>query len=161
ISFDYKINNKAYDSPVYIVIKHTDYKLNEKKVNFLASTCDFDELKSKGLIDGLEFGKRPICYPLGTDYNYPGTDGSGIAFRVNKVTDTIQTIHVFLFAEFCVKFRKPIFTEPYEPFYFIAIAKTELSSTYKFSINMYKEIRQVEQNESRFVDSLGSGEAVT
>jgi hypothetical protein len=82
--------NTSIDFPYggYVSIQHTNALEGINRVNFMPSTCDFSEWDPwKKSIDN-SFGVRPNCYPLRTDYNYPGTSkvtgyyGSGFFFKV-------------------------------------------------------------------------------
>merc|ERR1712032_536812 len=70
----------------YILLQHSNAKDKEIKWNFAASTCDFSE--ATGFDNG--FGKRPVCYPFRTDFDYINSSaglypGSAVFFKVSKL----------------------------------------------------------------------------
>jgi len=158
----------AYASTGYVVIRHSGAVLNQNKLNFMSSTCDFSPMVPS-VIASQNFGVRPICYPLRNDYNYKFTDitnattvntsslatttagafdGSGIFFQVPKLIAGAHTFNVFAFAENCSTWDTASSVALYN-----TGATTTYSGAYTFKLSFYKAADTGKLNEYRFYAS--------
>jgi len=147
------IFNTSINQSSFIVIQHKDALIENKKLNFIASTCDFNGNSSGSGISN-DYGSRPICYPLRGDFAYPNIsstvpfEGSGIIFKVNSLAATTYTLSVFIFAETCLP---PNLTDTTKSAY--PTDSATISTNFQFTISIYRNIDLTQMNESRIKNS--------
>jgi len=142
--------SSALPNAFYVVLQHTNYALGSNKVNFIASTCDFqDSITSAvgGLSNSISATSqtRPVCFPLRMDFAFTGTNGSGIIFKFPSITASTANIafNVFVFCEQC---GAPSTTSPV----FLNTNSVNLG----FTATLYKSVDQTRINENRLSNQI-------
>lgn len=141
IKFNFSFNSDLLNGG-YVLVQHTNAKLNANMMNFIASTCDFSENISDNDNNWNDYGLRPICHPFNTNFDYQeysessNFKGSGIFFKINKITSNKNySLTVWVFAEECG-------TESIEN-------SLNHKTNFGFTISVYKEIDQLLKYEKR------------
>jgi len=145
--FTFKTNNDI-NSPVNIVLQHSNAIQTKIEYSFVASTCDFSE---NDVSFASSFGSRPTCYPLRTDFAFPTAasdkefNGSGIFFRLASMKSTITyTVTVWGSADNCGG-------DLTDNFFPIKLDTIDVTKTkYKYSMTAYGGIDDTKSNEERF-----------
>jgi len=141
----------------FIMLQHSNAINNEIKWNFIASTCDFSE---SGNFDN-NFGKRPNCYPLRTDFEYSSNDvysGSAIFFKLNNIkVGQIINLTVWGSADNCGGNKSENLSSSLKPDF--------AYRQFNFKAYIYSNINQYETNENRFIGNninlLGYSDEIT
>ena len=165
LNISFKIQN-TLPYPGFIVIQHTDSIFNGKRINFLASTCDFTSLSVAGVTQS--FGSRPICYPLRYDFNYPNSNtnnlpypGSGFAFKIPSINSATYKFNIFAFVEYCVSANTPTSSVALYDF-----SLPSISSKFNIGVYLYKQVDMTQSHENRFSNipnnllASGSGQSL-
>jgi len=128
----------------FIVLQHSNAIDNEIKWNFVASTCDFSD--TENFDNG--FGKRPVCYPLRTDFEYVNSSGgsyggSAIFFKINSISPN-QTINLTVWgsADNCGGNKIDNLST--------AIKLNQAFRQFNYKVFIYTGINQFATNENRF-----------
>lgn len=141
-------SNIAIPKDSFLVIQHVNAKDSINNLTFIASTCDLSDVKDNG--DNLfpnNKGKRPVCFPLRSDFLYPERssdqeyNGSGFFFRLPEglIKREFYSVRIFIIAENCGSTTNPTLADN---------SKSYVNFNFKYSI--YTRIESHQTNENRF-----------
>jgi hypothetical protein len=135
--------------PMYVLIQHTNALYQANQMSFVPASCDFTDFYS---VDN-SFGKRPHCYPLRYDHDYPNLSstnaysGSGFFFNINELlSNKVYILRIWLFADNCGGNGITNFN---------AVSNDANSSvTFSFTLTVFKTIHPELLNENRLTDLI-------
>lgn len=152
IRFIFYPQTVSINQGVWIVIQQSNTS-SSSQFNFIASTCDFSATTAGSTIIDNDYTKRPICYPLRTDFNYENastsTDyiGSGVFFKMDSFLITKNySVTIWGYADVCgekqlqtisnvVQYPNPLGSE-----------RTKAYTTFKFNYSAYISINSNNNN---------------